>query len=315
MTRLLLAVALSILAVPALAAGSASLKQNVVVTGEAVRLGDLFDNAGPKAGLPIAKSPAPGQKVNLDANWLATLAASHGVDWKPTSVMDRTTVERPGRDLPRAELEQAILAALAPEGVQPKSEVDLANRTLQITLPADGKGALTVRDVSYDPRSNRFQVTLEYPGEGSNMVRERVGGTVHRVVDVPVLTRAVGKGETIGATDLDWVRLRGDSVRNDTLVDASQILGYTAKSFIRPGQQIRAMDLQRPIAVAKGALVTMVLKSGAMQLTAQGRAVEEGAIGDVIRVTNTHSKQTVEAKVEAPNIVSVQPAGTVHLSN
>ena len=57
--------------------------------------------------------------------------------------------------------------------------------------------------------------------------------------------------------------------------------------------------------VNKGSLVTMTLTGPAMLLTARGRAQENGGKGDVIRITNTHSKQVVEAVVTGPGRVMV----------
>ena len=49
----------------------------------------------------------------------------------------------------------------------------------------------------------------------------------------------------------------------------------------------------------------IVLQFGNMSLTAQGRAVEDGAKGDTIRVLNTTSNRQVEGIVVAPDTVSV----------
>jgi len=46
------------------------LRSYAVVDGDVVRLGDLFDNVGVKAELAIARSPAPGKRATLDAEWL-----------------------------------------------------------------------------------------------------------------------------------------------------------------------------------------------------------------------------------------------------
>ena len=56
----------------------------------------------------------------------------------------------------------------------------------------------------------------------------------------------------------------------------------------------------------------MVLQQKSMTLTAQGKALEAGTDGQVIRVVNTMSNRTVEAVVIGPNQVSVsKPGGTV----
>ena len=87
------------------------------------------------------------------------------------------------------------------------------------------------------------------------------------------------------------------------------------RQMLRSGQMLSAADLQRPISVTKGALVTMILKVGAMSLTTQGRALEQGSLGDFIRITNTHSNMTVTGKIEGPNVVSVAPPGNIALAD
>jgi len=52
-----------------------------------------------------------------------------------------------------------------------------------------------------------------------------------------------------------------------------------------------------------------------MTLTAQGRAVEPGALGDTIRVANATSNQIVEAKIDGPNTVTVSPNSGGVLAN
>jgi flagellar basal body P-ring formation protein FlgA len=42
-----------------------------------------------------------------------------------------------------------------------------------------------------------------------------------------------------------------------------------------------------------------------MQLTAQGKAVEDGAMGASIRVTNTQSNRVIDTVVSGPNQVVV----------
>ena len=55
----------------ALAANPLTLRSDAVVTGDVVRIGDLFDNAAEMADTPVAFAPEPGRSVVLDAAWLA----------------------------------------------------------------------------------------------------------------------------------------------------------------------------------------------------------------------------------------------------
>jgi len=88
-----LGLALALLAPPAAAfAGSIQLRQDVVVSGDRVTLGDLFAEAGPAAGIVVARVQ-PGQTAVLDATQVQILARSNGVDWGNFAGLRRITVQ------------------------------------------------------------------------------------------------------------------------------------------------------------------------------------------------------------------------------
>ncbi len=311
---LLLALALTFVAAPAVA--DVLLRPNVVVDEDVLKLGDLFDNVGAKADTAVARSPAPGRRVTVDADWLQRVANSNGIGWHPRNVFEQAVIERSGVTINHDQIEAELLNALAAQGVSSGNGlIELANRSAQIIVPVGVALQIGIRDLNYDSHYKRFTATVEVPANAANATRLRVSGRLLQTVDVPVLARPIGRGEVVSARDLVWAKTREDSLRHDILTDADQIIGMSPRQTLRGGQMISSSDLQKPIAVARGALVTMVLKSGAMSLSAQGRAVEQGSIGDVIRVTNTHSNLTVEGKVEAPNIVSVTLNGGGSLAN
>jgi flagella basal body P-ring formation protein FlgA len=73
------AAALCSLAAPALAGQRAALKDDLAASGAEVRLGDLFDNAGEAADVPVARANGP--TMILDARAVQAVAAAHGLDW------------------------------------------------------------------------------------------------------------------------------------------------------------------------------------------------------------------------------------------
>jgi flagella basal body P-ring formation protein FlgA len=68
---------------------------------------------------------------------------------------------------------------------------------------------------------------------------------------------------------------------------------------------VRAGDIAEPIVVHKGDLVTVALNTPGMQLTAQGKAMEDGAMGASIRIANTQSNRVIDAVVAGPNQVMI----------
>jgi flagella basal body P-ring formation protein FlgA len=73
-------------------AGPVQLRQDVVVSNGRVTLGDLFAEAGPAAGVVVARVQ-PGQTAVLDATQVQLVARSNGVDWGNFAGLRRITVQ------------------------------------------------------------------------------------------------------------------------------------------------------------------------------------------------------------------------------
>jgi flagella basal body P-ring formation protein FlgA len=91
-----------------------------------------------------------------------------------------------------------------------------------------------------------------------------------------------------------------------TITEAEQLIGMAAKRLISSNRPIRQAQIRRPMLIAKGGIVTIRLSYANMSLTAQGRSLDEGSLGDVVRITNSQSKKIVEARVTGANRVRVQ---------
>ena len=97
--------------------------------------------------------------------------------------------------------------------------------------------------------------------------------------------------------------LRSDGVALD------QAIGMAARTTLRSGQALRMDDLVKPQIVQRNETVTITYQVPGIMLTARGKAVEAGALGDVVGVLNIQSNRTVQATVTGPGRVSI-PAAT-----
>lgn len=313
---ILLALALSVLAPPAAAAPAAeaapvTLRQSVTVSGGMVRLGDLFVPAGDKAEAAVAYAPAPGKRAIFDARWLYRVARAYGLNWRPLGIHEKAVVVRESIVIGRREIADHILAALVDKGVDADMQVELSNRMLRIHIPSDSTTTVAVEDVAYDPRTRRFIAIVAAPADDPAARRIRVTGRVHRVIDVPVLTRRVLAGEVIRERDVKWIAMRGDRLQRDTIQDPGALIGKSPRRGLRAGVPVRVSDVRLPVLVPRRSLVTITYRVRSMTLTARGRALEDGGAGDTVRVANIQSNTVVQAVVTGVNRVSVQPVGPI----
>lgn len=153
-------------------------------------------------------------------------------------------------------------------------------------LPND---AVTTEDQLIGKAARRFlsAKTAIRRGDVQNLV----------VVEVPVAARDLRRGMTLSAGDLNWVRVPENEIVGEIVRSEKELVGRIANTGVRAGQTFRTLSVIRPVAIPKGKLITVIYNSHKMSLTARGKVLEDGAIGQVIRVNNTKSNHVVFAEV------------------
>ena len=304
----LLAASASALAAETGVPGPVLLRAKVVVEGPMVQLGDLFDGLlDERAATPIARSPAPGRRVQVSPRWLAAIARAYGLPWQPSSPLDSTVVERASQVISARRIEEEILAALTRRGVTGDISIVLDDPALQLLLPVDVELSMTITGLSHDPNGGRFSTHIAAPAGGSPILRATVTGRAVAMTELPVLRRQVAPGEVIRRGDIEWRRQRADRIPRGAIRELDNILGKSPRRPLQAGKALLGSELRQPLIVTKNSLVTIRLETPRMILTAQGRSLESGAKGDVIRVVNTQSNKVISVGVVSFGTVAVVP--------
>ena len=197
---------------------------------------------------------------------------------------------------------------LREQGETGDMRVFLTNRSLRLHVADDNSTTVGIEDLALDRRTSRFSALVVAPAGDPAARRVRVTGHVFEMTEVPVLGRRLLAGTVIREGDVQWIKLRADQIQRDTITDPKDLIGLETARSLRDGRPIRVSQVRRPVMVTKGSLVTMMLTGPTMLLTARGRAQESGSKGDVIRISNTQSKQVLEAVVTGPGTVVVRSA-------
>ncbi|GAB5349248.1 flagellar basal body P-ring formation chaperone FlgA [Alteriqipengyuania sp. 357] len=118
-----------------------------------------------------------------------------------------------------------------------------------------------------------------------------------------VLTRQIQRGDLLSERDFAAEEISAGQARG--AMSAQEAAGLEARRTLRSGMPVRASDLAEPRLVRRGEPVTIVLLSGALSITATGRALADGAQGDVVRVFSEATNQTLTGVVEPDGRVRV----------
>lgn len=292
----------------ALADDPVVLRETLVVEGAHVTLGDLFDVADDRADVVVARAPEPGSRTSLDVNYVRQIAAEHDLDWANATGVRRLTISRASRAIGAGALTDMLEGELFAEQGS-VHEVQLANTAMALHAPVDATGGPQIVSLNFDARSGMLAAEIR-PYDGAQPVR--VTGRAYATVDVPVLARAIPAGTEISGNDIEWVSHRSDRLRPDAVIDPDAIIGHEARRALRPGEPLRSYDLQRPLMVERGELVTLMFEAPGIQLSVRARAMEDASDGEVARFVNLQSNRTVEALVDGPGRarVGLSPAAS-----
>ena len=292
-----------------------SLRNNVMVDDDVIRLGDLFMETLSNGDAPIAQAPAPGQTVSLDARFLTQLARAYGLDWRPDSKFEKVLVGRMSQHVGANVVIDALTQAIHDRsGNDARMDLVIDGGDVEFALPTNIPASVGVRNLQFDPTSQRFAAVLVVPADGPTAQQRQVSGSVYETIEIPVFNRAMGAGMTVQEGDLQWISVRTDRLIGNVITDARQLVGMTTKRPLRTGQMLRGSDLVMTPAVRKNSLVTLALTSGPMNLTVTGKALEDAAIGQPIRVVNINSKKELTGIVQDPSTIVIPVAGQLTLN-
>lgn len=301
---------------PARAEGP-ELRANVSVARDVVTLGDLVENAGPAATAVLFQAPELGSFGTIQAWRVVDAAKSYGLGNLDTHGIAEVRVERPGRVVTPAEMADVVAQEMMRvAGTADRSRVIVTIDPSIVTrqLDAPPKAQLTVERFTPDVASGRFDAILTAVDGTTRSTGLRIMGTAVEQIDAVRLRRTVARGEVITASDVVIERIARNRMPSDTAVTTNETIGLAARRALTEGVFLRSSDLERPRVIARGDNVTIVFESDVLIVTAKGRAMDAGAVGDAIDVQNTTSKRIVQAIVAGPGKVLVRLTNTRRLA-
>ncbi len=307
--KAMLAITLTALAAGTIAipspAQAIGLKQNSAVEGNMITLGDIFYDLPRDEDRVLGPAPSPGQEMVLNARTLMRIAIALDLPWRPASSADYIVLNRAATFVDRDLMEHALRKGFKEKGITGKFNVLFSDGTPKIILPQDMAPGAEISQLEYRPDNDWFSATFVAPSKENPIQRINVNGKIERLVEIPVLRESVRKGTIIGKYDIEYKEVPKRLIQDETILKAENLEGMTPRRVILSGEPVRTSEIEAPRMISRGENITMVFNSGALTLTAKGKALQDGAKGDVIQVVNAASKRTIDATVSGSGEVVV----------
>lgn len=118
--------------------------------------------------------------------------------------------------------------------------------------------------------------------------------------------RPLPRGTVLSRADVELVEQDITRLNLGYLSDFKEIDGMVLKRSVASGMVLHAGLLQAPITIHRGEKVTILGQLDGIEVRMEGRAMTDGAKGELIRVRNLSSGRDVEGVVLAPGLVQVR---------
>lgn len=291
---------------PAHTEPATTLRNAVRVEGAQIRLGDLFDHAGPHAEDVVATAPPPGASLLFEAPWLTSMARSYGLGWQPPSSQTAIRVQRASHTVDNTELAERVAQLLGAASAKSKIVFDTQYR---IDIAVGDPPGYGIDHLELNQPTSRFTAEIHVPADDQASQPTRISGRVVAMIDVPVLTHPMAPGEMLSTADVTWTQVASAAFPSGDIMDVQELVGRTPRHPLPAGQPLRATDLQVPVVIKRNEPVLIVLERPGLYLTAEGKALEDGGQGALIHVVNIQSNRTIDAVVLGSGQVAVRAPG------
>ncbi len=183
------------------------------------------------------------------------------------------------------------------------SEIDVGKLDKRLRLPKC-EGAIE----AFSPPGNRLvgRITVGVRCPGGHPWTVYLSMTIRIYETVVTAARPLAKGAILGPADIAMVRMEVSRLRGAYLVDRKQAIGKQTKRPLRANASITNNLLVSPPLVRRGERVTLLANVAHLEVRMEGKALMDGARGDLIRVKNVKSNRIVEGRVKDTGLITVR---------
>jgi flagella basal body P-ring formation protein FlgA len=144
----------------------------------------------------------------------------------------------------------------------------------------------------------RFVVSFTTP---QGAVRLPIGADVNGgVTQVVVALGPIARGAVITAADVELrtvASLPASTSRRSPIVSLDKLVGMEARQAIQPDDMIFTDQVQSPLLVKRGEIITVVSQGGGVRVRTTARARQDGAKGELVQVETLETREPYDARV------------------
>lgn len=196
----------------------------------------------------------------------------------------------------------AAFAATAVSAAEGESVVEIGALDPRLRLARCNR-PLDAELLGQQRNSPNITVTVKCQGDKPWSVHVPVRSSTFATIYVAA--RPLPRGVAIQAADLLQERRETSQLRNGYFSAAERVLGRIPKRPLPKGAALTPGDLEQSRIIQRGNRVTIIASSGTVSVQMPGKALDDAAEGESIKVENLSSRRIIEATALRPGVVEV----------
>lgn len=125
------------------------------------------------------------------------------------------------------------------------------------------------------------------------------------MVEIPVLKERLKRFETITPSMISWRTMAKTRIPSNTVRDDAALIGMQAVRNISANAMVYEHSVRMPPDVSKNNEVIVVINQPGISVKMKCKALQDGLIGDSVRILNTRSNKIFVAEIVDTNKVTV----------
>jgi len=188
--------------------------------------------------------------------------------------------------------------ALETTDISSRRVIEISTLDTRITIPNCAE-AFQFELLSSLQQQSYIQLKASCPDQQWQLY---LNARVARYATVVVFSSALSPNTTIATEHLTLADIDLQHMRATHYFEVADVIGTRVKQRTRPGQPVQPHLL---CFVCKGDRITILARGSGMQVATSGVALQDGGLGDSVKVMNAHSQKQLYALVDSAQQVVV----------
>ena len=256
----------------------------------------------------LGKAPAAGKTRQYEPRHLRKRIEKHRIDLAAVrlEVPQRVLITRSYVEIDKPKIEKIITDYIMQNTAQDKGMV----RIKAVHVPDKvilSKGRIAYKVTAPRRRQLMGNCPLAVDFSVNEHAQKRIWATAQIEVLGPVVVtrKPLGRYKPITEDDIVIQTMDLANLPSNVLTDPDAVLGKRTKRAIGVQTPLRADIIELPPLVKRGDLVTIIVESEGLKVTARGLVKKKGRLGERIPVVNVDSKKVLYARVVDSNTVKI----------